>query len=103
MKARCIEAVSAALGRGLQVAEIRTIETRIRDAMMMEARRDPATWQAMPLADQLKKGAELAAKELVEEAALKKKRVAPPRSFRRKMSRHSGNRTSPRTATSSRA
>lgn len=76
MKARCIEAVSAALGRGLQVAEIRTIETRIRDAMMMEARRDPATWQAMPLADQLKKGAELAAKALVEEAALKKKRVA---------------------------
>jgi hypothetical protein len=75
MKPRCIASVGAALGRDLTVAETRNIEQRISDAMRMEARRDPAAWQSMSIGDRLRVGAEMAAKEIVEEATLKKVRV----------------------------
>ena len=75
MKARCVAAVSAELGRPLAAAEARTIEQRIGDAMRREARKSPETWTALPLQDQLRMGAEIAAKELVAEAQLKRLRV----------------------------
>lgn len=76
MKAQCLASVSSAIGRSLTVAESRNIETRIRDAMRLEARRDPAAWQALSIGDRLKTGADLAAKEIVQEADLKAHRVA---------------------------
>lgn len=76
MKARCIQAVSSAIGRELKVAEARNIEQRVKDAMRREASRDPAAWQALSIGDRLRAGAQAAAKEIVEEANLKKLRVA---------------------------
>ncbi len=76
MKARCIQAVSNAIGRDITVGESRNIEQRIRDAMRREAGKDPAAWQALSVGDRLRMGAELAGKEIVEEANLKRLRVA---------------------------
>jgi hypothetical protein len=76
MKQRCIQAVSAAIGRSLTIPETRDIETRIRDAMAKEARKDPAAWQALSQQDQFREGARLAAEEIIKEANLKKLRVA---------------------------
>lgn len=76
MKARCIQAVSAAIGRPLKVAEARNLEQRIKDAMRREAGRDPVAWQALSVGDRLRAGAQAAAKEIVEEANLKATRVA---------------------------
>lgn len=75
MKARCIQAVSRAIGRDLSVGETRNIEQRIKDAMRREAGRDPQAWQALPVGDRLRLGAEAAAKEIVDEANLKKLRL----------------------------
>ncbi len=76
MKARCVEAVSNAIGRDLKVAEARNLEQRIKDAMRREAGKDPQAWQALSVGDRLRAGAEAAAKEIVDEANLKKLRVA---------------------------
>jgi hypothetical protein len=76
MKARCIQAVSQAIGRDLKVAEARNLEQRIKDAMRREAGKDPAAWQALSVGDRLRLGAQAAGKEIVEEASLKKTRVA---------------------------
>lgn len=76
MKARCIQAVSSVIGRDLKVAEARNIEQRIKDAMRREAGKDPQGWQALSVGDRLRMGAEAAAKEIVDEANLKKLRVA---------------------------
>lgn len=76
MKARCVQTVSQAIGRPLKVAEARNLEQRIRDAMRREAGKDPAAWQALSIGDRLRLGAEAAGKEIVEEANLKRLRVA---------------------------
>lgn len=76
MKQRCIQAVSAAIGRSLTVPEVRDIETRIRDNMQKLARQDPAAWQAMSQQDQFREGAKAAADEILQEAELKKLRLA---------------------------
>lgn len=76
MKARCIQAVSSAIGRDLKVAEARNLEQRIKDAMRREAGRDAQAWQALSVGERLRLGAEAAAKEIVNEANLKKTRVA---------------------------
>lgn len=76
MKAQCIQAVSQAIGRGITVAESRNIEQRVRDAMLAEARKDPARWQTLSQAQRLTEGAQRAAQELVAEARLKKQRLA---------------------------
>lgn len=76
MKARCVQAVSQAIGRDLKAAEARNLEQRIRDAMRREAGRDPQAWQGLSVGDRLRLGAEAAAKEIVDEANLKKLRVA---------------------------
>lgn len=75
MKARCIAAVGAALGRPLTAGETRDIENRMRDAMKSEARRDPVAWQQLPLADQLISAARVASQQIVDEAKLKQARV----------------------------
>lgn len=76
MKARCIQAVSTVIGRELKVAEARNLEQRIRDAMRREAARDADAWQALSVGERLRLGAEAAAREIVQEAELKKLRVA---------------------------
>lgn len=72
MKQRCIQSVSQAIGRPITVAESRNIETRIKDAMKREAVRDPQAWGALSIGDRMRAGAAAAAKELVQEATLKK-------------------------------
>lgn len=76
MRARCIQAVSQAIGRQLTQQEAKDIENRILTTMRYEARRDPATWQAMTGQQRLQAAAQLAAQQLVDEAMLKKRRVA---------------------------
>lgn len=76
MKARCVQAVSNAIGRPLTVAESRNMETRIKDAMKREASRDPQAWAALSVGDRMRAGAAAAAKELVQEATLKRVRIA---------------------------
>lgn len=76
MKAACVRAVSAAIGRDLKVAEARNIEQRVRDSMRRLARMDPDAWRAMSVGERLRAGAEEAAREIVEEATLKQVRVA---------------------------
>lgn len=76
MKARCIQAVSNAIGRELKVAEARNLEQRIKDAMRREAGKDPQAWQGLSVGERLRMGAEAAGREIVEEANLKKFRVA---------------------------
>lgn len=76
MRAECVDAVQAAIGRTITLAESRNIEQRIRDSMQLIAREDIEAWQAMPERDRLYKAAERAAQELVAEAQKKKQRLA---------------------------
>lgn len=76
MKARCVQAVSSSIGRPLTVAESRNIETRIKDAMKREATRDPQAWASLSIGERMRAGAAGAAQELVQEATLKKVRIA---------------------------
>lgn len=76
MKQKCIQSVSNAIGRPITVAESRNIESRIRDSMKREAMRDPAAWAGMSIGDRMRAGAQSAAQELVQEATLKKVRIA---------------------------
>jgi len=76
MKERCIRAVSQALGRQITAQEARDIEQRILANLRREAQADPAGFQSMTWVEQLQKAAERSARELVAEAALKKRRVA---------------------------
>lgn len=76
MNPKCVEAVQAAIGRPITVAESRNIEQRVRDAMLSIAREDAARWQALPQSERLAEGAARAAEELVAEAQKKKQRLA---------------------------
>ncbi len=76
MNPKCVEAVQAAIGRPITVAESRNIEQRVRDAMLSIAREDAARWQSLSQADRLSEGATRAADELVAEAQKKKQRLA---------------------------
>ena len=75
MRPECIQAVTQAIGRSLTQAEIQGIENRVRRNMKQLAQTDP-TWQSKTSADRLNEAAAKSAKDLVEEANLKKKRVA---------------------------
>jgi len=75
MRQVCINAVQAAIGRTITVAESRNIEQRIRDAMVVFARQDPARWQTLSTSQRMTEAANLAAQQLVEEAQLKKQRL----------------------------
>ncbi|MFO0253658.1 MAG: hypothetical protein ACK52V_06050, partial [Betaproteobacteria bacterium] len=52
MKAQCVQAVSAAIGRPITAAEAKGIEERIVGAMRQLARTDP-NWGALSSADRL--------------------------------------------------
>lgn len=73
MRAKCIAAVAAAAGRELTAAETRGIEDRVRNNLKQLARDDLAKFQAMPVPTRLDEAAKLAAKELIGEAADKKR------------------------------
>lgn len=75
MRPECIQAVTQAIGRSLNQQEIQGIENRVRRNMKQLAQTD-STWQSKTAADRLNEAAAKSAKDLVEEANLKKKRVA---------------------------
>lgn len=75
MRPECIKAVTQAIGRTLNQPEIKGIEDRVRRNMRQLAQTD-ATWQSKTAADRLNEAAAKSAKDLIEEANLKKKRVA---------------------------
>ena len=76
MRQECINAVQQAASRRLTQQEIKNIEDRIYRNMRQLARNDPASWRAMTDAERLRRTGQLAANELTNEAALKKRRVA---------------------------
>jgi hypothetical protein len=76
MRQECINAVQQAASRRLTQQEIQNIEDRIYQNMRQLARNDPASWRAMTDAERLRRAGQLAANELTNEAALKKRRVA---------------------------
>ncbi|HBT5449232.1 hypothetical protein H5898_00595 [Klebsiella pneumoniae] len=76
MHQECINAVQQAASRRLTQQEIKNIEDRIYRNMRQLARNDPASWRAMTDAERLRRAGQLAANELTNEAALKKRRVA---------------------------
>lgn len=69
MKAQCISAVSAALGRQLTQAETTGIEERVRAGMRQAARQDLAAFQGLSVQSRLIEGAKRAADQLKQEAA----------------------------------
>jgi hypothetical protein len=75
MRAQCVQAVSAAIGRQINAQEAKGIEERIVGAMRQIARTDP-NWSGLSSADRLTLAAAEAAKQLQAEAALKRQRVA---------------------------
>ncbi|MCB2251787.1 hypothetical protein KTQ74_07775 [Pseudomonas chlororaphis] len=75
MRPECIQAVTQAIGRSLTQQEIQGIENRVRRNMKQLAQTDP-TWQSKSAADRLNEAATKSAKDLVDEANLKKKRIA---------------------------
>lgn len=76
MRQECINAVQQAASRRLTQQEIKNIEDRIYRNMRQLARNDPASWRAMTDAERLRRAGQLAANELTNEAALKRRRVA---------------------------
>lgn len=76
MRSECIDAVSLAIGRRLNVAEIKGIEDRISRHMRQAAVRDPQAALARSPEQRMTEAARTAAQELVHEAAKKKQRVA---------------------------
>ncbi|MDZ3795277.1 hypothetical protein PRL05_18040 [Klebsiella sp. SG01] len=76
MRQECINAVQQAASRRLTQQEIQNIEDRIYRNMRQLARNDPASWRAMTDAERLRRAGQLAASELTNEAALKRRRVA---------------------------
>lgn len=85
MRQECINAVQQAASRRLTQQEIQNIEDRIYQNMRQLARNDPASWRAMTDAERLRRAGQLAANELTNEAALKKRRVALTIAARRRL------------------
>lgn len=75
MKARCIQAVSAAIGRQLTKAEADGVEQYLLRSMRLMAAKDPNAFRAMTPDQRLQGAAQMAAQDLVQEADLKKRRV----------------------------
>lgn len=76
MRQECINAVQQAASRRLTQQEIQNIEDRIYRNMRQLARNDPSSWRVLTDAERLRRAGQLAANELKNEAALKKRRVA---------------------------
>jgi vacuolar-type H+-ATPase subunit E/Vma4 len=75
MKDRCIQAVSQAIGRDITQAEAQGIEDRIVKNMRFVAAKDPEGFRSLSSADRLKAAAQLAAREIQQDAELKKRRI----------------------------
>ena len=75
MRQACVTAIEQAIGRSITKAEARNVEARIRNAMVMVARRDGAAYEALPKADKMRAAATYAANELVAEAQKKAQRL----------------------------
>ena len=76
MRDRCIQAVSDAIGRAITQQEAQGIEDRILKNMRFAAAKDPAAFRALAPDQRLKAAAALASQELMQEAELKKRRIA---------------------------
>jgi len=76
MRAECIDAVSRTLGRQITQAEATNIEARILQAMRKLASQDRANWVGMTEGDRFMAAADLAARDVAADAALKRRRVA---------------------------
>lgn len=75
MRTECLQAVSQAVGRALNARESQDIEARVGRAMRTLARQDPAAWQAKSAAERLTEAGDLAAKDLLGEAQIKRQRA----------------------------
>lgn len=76
MKDKCIAAVAQAMGRDISKQEAQGIEDRILKNMRFMASKDPEAFRKLSAEERLKLGAGLAADELVQDAELKKRRIA---------------------------
>lgn len=76
MREECIQAVAQAIGRSITQKEARNIEQRIKEAKNQVALKDPVAWQAMTQDARLNAAAQLAAQQLLADAAKAKARVA---------------------------
>lgn len=76
MKQRCVQAVEQAIGRPLRAAEDREISDNLRIAMRQLESQDPARFASLSDAERLTEAATVAAQRLVNDAALKQRRVA---------------------------
>lgn len=76
MRERCIQAVSDAIGRAITQQEAQGIEDRLLKNMRFAAAKDPAAFRALTADQRLKAAAGLASQELMQEAELKKRRIA---------------------------
>ncbi|SPZ65444.1 Uncharacterised protein [Serratia quinivorans] len=76
MRDECIQAITSASQRQLTSAEIKGIEDRIVKNMRNLARNDPASWRNLSESERMQRAGQMAADELQNEAALKKRRVA---------------------------
>ena len=76
MRTECVEAVSQALGRQITAAEAKKIEQRIIEAQKHLWKKDRTGMTGLTKNQQLRRAAEQAAKDLVEEAQQKKQRLA---------------------------
>lgn len=76
MRQECQRATETALGRPITQAEARDLEGRVRRAMVQEARKDPAAWRALSLAQRVTEGGRAAAAEIVAEAQKAAQRAA---------------------------
>lgn len=85
MRQECINAVQQAAARRLTQQEIQNIEDRIYRNMRQLARNDPASWRVLTDAERMRRAGQLAADELKNEAALKKRRVALTISARQRL------------------
>jgi uncharacterized damage-inducible protein DinB len=88
MRAECVKAVQEAVGRKLTARELTGIEERITAGLRELAQKDRGAYQAMSKADQLTAAGELAAKQLLSEAALKAERAALQVNAMAKLTQH---------------
>ena len=76
MKAECIDAVTQAIGRSLNAAEIKGIEDRVRAAMPAARTELLNAGQTVTLRSMMEMAAEIASKQLEADAAKAKQRIA---------------------------
>lgn len=71
----CEQAVALAIGRALKPSESEEIRTQVSLQMCLAARRDPQGWMKLSPVQRLARGADAAAKAMLDEIQLKQRRV----------------------------